>query len=206
MYCWSTGIKPNVEEGIISYVGECNSSSPCNQCKGDCDGSSGCKGDLKCFQRDGYEEVPGCTGAGGIYDVGGKDICYAASTPAPTASSTPAPEASSTLAPVASPIDNCPSLGQLKTQMDNMEDKMDSMDGVLRTILDLMTQGSTPAPSPVPSSAPVTSCVDKQGKFEHNGSKKQWCRLAQNAKNTNKLCKNHDLYDHCPWTCDRCPP
>jgi len=111
LYCWSTGIKPNVEEGIISYVGECNSSSPCNQCQGDCDGSSGCEGDLKCFQRDGYEEVPGCTGAGGIYDVGGKDICYAASTPAPTAS-TPAPVATPT--PCADRVDSWIIDGTLK--------------------------------------------------------------------------------------------
>jgi hypothetical protein len=33
-------------------------------CEGDCDSSDDCKGDLECFQRDGYAYVPGCKGAG----------------------------------------------------------------------------------------------------------------------------------------------
>ena len=33
-------------------------------CEGDCDGDDDCKGDLVCFQRDGYREVPGCLGKG----------------------------------------------------------------------------------------------------------------------------------------------
>ena len=34
----------------------------CGLCEGDCDGDEQCKGDLKCFKRDGYEKVPGCDG------------------------------------------------------------------------------------------------------------------------------------------------
>ena len=33
-------------------------------CEGDCDNDSQCAGDLKCFQRDGLEAVPGCSGLG----------------------------------------------------------------------------------------------------------------------------------------------
>ena len=33
---------------------------PLAMCEGDCDYDSDCKGDLKCFQRDGDESVPGC--------------------------------------------------------------------------------------------------------------------------------------------------
>jgi len=94
----------------------------------------------------------------------------------------------------------------IEGKIGDMEDKMDNMDGVLRTILDLMTQGSsTPAPSSVPSSAPVP-CVDTAGKVEHNGSKRNWCNIARNANNTNKLCRNNDLFDICPVTCGRCSP
>ena len=40
--------------------------------------------------------MPGCTGAGGIYDVKkGSDICYATPTPAPTAAPSSFPSASS---------------------------------------------------------------------------------------------------------------
>ena len=33
-------------------------------CQGDCDKDSDCSGGLTCFQRDGYEPVPGCSGLG----------------------------------------------------------------------------------------------------------------------------------------------
>jgi hypothetical protein len=33
-------------------------------CEGDCDKDSDCDAGLKCFQRDGYEIVPGCSGSG----------------------------------------------------------------------------------------------------------------------------------------------
>ncbi|CAE8682945.1 unnamed protein product [Polarella glacialis] len=42
------------------------------QCQGDCDSDADCAGDLKCFQRDQYEAVPGCTG----YGLPDFDFCY----------------------------------------------------------------------------------------------------------------------------------
>ena len=33
-------------------------------CEGDCDKDSDCDAGLKCFERDGYESVPGCSGSG----------------------------------------------------------------------------------------------------------------------------------------------
>mmetsp|Transcript_25296 Transcript_25296/g.50648 ORF Transcript_25296/g.50648 Transcript_25296/m.50648 type:complete len:889 (+) Transcript_25296:36-2702(+) len=38
--------------------------NPLPNCHGDCDNDSHCAGDLVCFQRFGYEEVPGCSGSG----------------------------------------------------------------------------------------------------------------------------------------------
>lgn len=35
----------------------------CRKCQGDCDSDSQCEGGLKCFQRDGREKVPGCSGS-----------------------------------------------------------------------------------------------------------------------------------------------
>ena len=99
---------------------------------------------------------------------------------------------------------------KIEDKVDNIEkkieDKMDNMDGVLRSILDLMTQGSTPAPSPVPSSDPVTSCVDTPGRFWHNGSRKQWCKIVQNANNARKTCDNNELNNVCPVSCGKCTP
>ena len=35
----------------------------CKKCQGDCDSDSECEGGLKCFQRNGREKVPGCSGS-----------------------------------------------------------------------------------------------------------------------------------------------
>eukprot|EP00562_Extubocellulus_spinifer_P016374 CAMPEP_0178568468 /NCGR_PEP_ID=MMETSP0697-20121206/15926_1 /TAXON_ID=265572 /ORGANISM="Extubocellulus spinifer, Strain CCMP396" /LENGTH=627 /DNA_ID=CAMNT_0020202573 /DNA_START=65 /DNA_END=1949 /DNA_ORIENTATION=- len=43
---------------------DCNSENKCDRCEGDCDRDAHCKGDLKCFERDGKEPVPGCYGSG----------------------------------------------------------------------------------------------------------------------------------------------
>jgi len=50
----------------VKYLGQeyCDS-NPCGLCEGDCDNDDGCSGDLKCFQRDGNEPVPGCSGGEG---------------------------------------------------------------------------------------------------------------------------------------------
>jgi hypothetical protein len=47
----------------------------CKKCQGDCDSDSECEGGLKCFQRDGREEVPGCSGSTD-HDLSGRDFCY----------------------------------------------------------------------------------------------------------------------------------
>ena len=56
----------------------------CKVCQGDCDRDSDCYPGLKCFQRDGNEEVPGCDGTG----KGAWDYCY---DPTTIDSSPPAP-------------------------------------------------------------------------------------------------------------------
>ena len=47
-------------------------SLPLAKCAGDCDNDSQCAGNLKCFQRDGLESVPGCAGGG----TNQWDYCY----------------------------------------------------------------------------------------------------------------------------------
>ena len=42
------------------------------RCEGDCDSDSQCISGLKCFQRNGYEKIPGCSGSG----TRGWDYCY----------------------------------------------------------------------------------------------------------------------------------
>lgn len=49
---------------IIYAANPCTWSFPetekCEECTGDCDYDSDCEGDLRCFQREGGEDVPGC--------------------------------------------------------------------------------------------------------------------------------------------------
>jgi len=119
---------------------------------------------------------------------------------APTSTPSMSPVVVSTPAPSKAPTSTCFSCcEEVKSQMNTMED-------MLMTILDLMTQVSTPAPISPPTAAPVTSCVDTVGKVVHNGSNRNWCQIARNANNTNKSCRNNDLYDLCPVTCGRCSP
>jgi hypothetical protein len=47
---------------------------PVGNCDGDCDSDDDCLDGLKCFQRDGNEEVPGCVGDQEAFY--GKDFCY----------------------------------------------------------------------------------------------------------------------------------
>ena len=54
-----SGYDPASLEGIVNYVGECDSTSPCNRCQGDCDSDEDCADGLVCLQRDGFEAVPG---------------------------------------------------------------------------------------------------------------------------------------------------
>ena len=55
----------------------CTASAPYEACQGDCDSDDDCNSGLKCFQRDRYEQVPGCA-AGGDHDVSGYDYCQMA--------------------------------------------------------------------------------------------------------------------------------
>lgn len=46
----------------------------CGICEGDCDSDDQCAGDLKCFQREGGQDVPGCSG--GRESTSKTDYCY----------------------------------------------------------------------------------------------------------------------------------
>mmetsp|Transcript_9057 Transcript_9057/g.18200 ORF Transcript_9057/g.18200 Transcript_9057/m.18200 type:complete len:840 (+) Transcript_9057:96-2615(+) len=64
---------------------------PLGECEGDCDNDGDCVGDLKCFQRNGQEEVPGCAGTGNT----GSDYCYNPN-PTPATTTTAATTATTT--------------------------------------------------------------------------------------------------------------
>ena len=72
---------------------------PLGQCQGDCDSDEECAGDLICYKRDGYEEVPGCVGAGSS----GQDYFYDMNPGNPT---TFAPSVSPVANPTQNPIAN----------------------------------------------------------------------------------------------------
>ena len=94
---------PTAPPGVVNYVGECSVDGfLCGLCEGDCDGDSTCEGNLVCMNRDGFEDVPGCTGAGGASDRSGKDICMVD----PTSSPTPSPSASPIAANVVRKVGN----------------------------------------------------------------------------------------------------
>jgi hypothetical protein len=63
----STGSSSSVQ----LRLGSCSASSPCDECEGDCDRDSHCKGNLVCFQRGGNVRVPGCEGN----DASKSDYC-----------------------------------------------------------------------------------------------------------------------------------
>lgn len=71
-YCF----QPTSEPGVINYVGECGEYDYlCGMCEGNCHSNSDCEDGLFCVQREGFEEIEGCTGAGGDRDMYGKNIC-----------------------------------------------------------------------------------------------------------------------------------
>lgn len=71
------GFAPISQPGVVNYVGECSEGGYlCGECEGDCDGDTSCKEGLACFEREGFERVPGCTGEGSTRDVFAKDMCY----------------------------------------------------------------------------------------------------------------------------------
>ena len=76
--------------------------------QGDCDDDTDCAGDLKCFNRDNGEDVPGCVGNTEKHARTRRDYCYSDTqvvTPNPTRSpvtSTSDPTVSPSLRPVTS--------------------------------------------------------------------------------------------------------
>lgn len=50
----------------------CNEYTPCEKCAGECSDDSECEEGLLCFQRRGYEFIPGCEGPG----RSGRSYCY----------------------------------------------------------------------------------------------------------------------------------
>jgi len=126
-------------------------------------------------------------------------------TKSPTSSPTKSPVASpttSTLAPVGSPTSSCSCCEELRSQMD-------SMDTMIKEILDTMLSGSTTSPvastTNAPTSAP-TPCADRTDQWVINDMTRRWCTFATNKPSaTEKRCRNFDLYADCPKACGRCP-
>ena len=53
-----------VDEKYLVETGDGLGKNAYGLCEGDCDHDSDCKSGLTCFQRDGNEAVPGCSGSG----------------------------------------------------------------------------------------------------------------------------------------------
>ena len=61
----------------MNYVGECSRDTYlCDKCEGGCKYDSDCKYGLRCMYRSAFEEVLGCTDAGGKRDMYGKGIYF----------------------------------------------------------------------------------------------------------------------------------
>jgi len=71
MMCPRESFLPELTLGV--YGGNGCGAGKCDVCMGDCDTDADCKSGLSCFQRRGFETVPGCLGAG-AYTY---DYCYA---------------------------------------------------------------------------------------------------------------------------------
>ena len=63
---------PTLPKYLDERINGCNLYTPCEACLGECIGDEQCDEGLLCFQRRGYEEVPGCKGAGKL----GQSYCY----------------------------------------------------------------------------------------------------------------------------------
>ncbi len=70
-YCYA----PNPSTLVFAGDSGCASSAQCMACHGDCDTDADCQGALRCFQRDGSVQVPGCN-VGQAGDVAAADYCY----------------------------------------------------------------------------------------------------------------------------------
>ncbi len=142
------------------------------------------------MERDGYEEVPGCSGVGGIYDKRGKDFCYStASTLAPI-------QFPSTLAPAPFTSGSC--CGEIVDEMDQVKGRLEGLAGSTLAILDMLQN----APSPV-----AAPCEDRKDQWANvdGGTIRNWCTWAANGADPLNRCRKQDLYTDCPVTCDACP-
>ena len=52
------------QELPIVHIGNCDTTSPCTECMGDCDSDADCESGLYCFERKGLEKIPGCHSGG----------------------------------------------------------------------------------------------------------------------------------------------
>jgi hypothetical protein len=56
---------------LVRPTRDCSDANLCGECEGDCDADTNCRGNLVCFQKDGYLDVPGCDGR----DASRTDFC-----------------------------------------------------------------------------------------------------------------------------------
>jgi beta-lactamase superfamily II metal-dependent hydrolase len=73
-YCYTAASSGDRATAYIGNNGSPGSAFPLGECQGDCDNDSECKTGLECFQRDGGESVPGCSG--GSSDNSNTDFCH----------------------------------------------------------------------------------------------------------------------------------
>ena len=76
-YCYARHLVSSlmlVNKGLNGCRGN-TGSSKCDQCQGDCDEDRDCSTGLKCFERDGNTNIPGCA-EGGSGDKWDYDYCY----------------------------------------------------------------------------------------------------------------------------------
>ncbi len=72
----------------------------------------------------------------------------------------------------------------------------------LVVVLFLTSQGFKPS-----DASSTSSCADKIGQWFIGTKKTNWCNWAKKAGNAHihNRCRNKNLYDDCPVTCDNCP-
>ena len=89
----------------LTFVTSNNPPGILTLCQGDCDEDDDCEGDLVCFQRGKYDDVPGCSGI----DSSRTDYCYDPSAQTSTTTQAPVPApVPATAAPVPVPATAAP--------------------------------------------------------------------------------------------------
>ena len=66
---------PQQQGNPLTYTGWCSEETPCFECQGQCFSNEDCFGNLVCFIRAGFSNIPSCAGSG-IYGV---SYCYSPS-------------------------------------------------------------------------------------------------------------------------------